>query len=89
MKLLQQGFLAGISESDELIVSKRKTIEPSFSLAGSEPHSDYVAVRIRHNNGDWTRWKFWYNDSVDERFGNTSVRFECPDGGELILYFSL
>ena len=87
VKVLQQGFLAGISESDDLIVSSRQTVEPLF-VRPIEPHLYYVAVRIRYN-ASGVGWLFWYNDSVDERFGDTSLRFECPDGGRLILYFSL
>jgi hypothetical protein len=86
VKLLQHGFLAGVSKEHGVLVSKTKTLDP---LAGEpEVLYDYVAVQIRYN-ADSIGWKFWYNDSIDAKFGDTSLRFECPDGGRLILYFSV
>jgi hypothetical protein len=79
VKVLQHGFLAGVSSEHGVTVS---------NIQSTEPLDNYVAVRIARN-ADGIGWKFWYNDSVDTRFGDTSLRFECPDGGRLILHFAV
>src|SRR5580704_16977475 len=77
VKVLQHGFLAGVSSEYGVTVSNTQSTEPLVN---------YVAVQIARN-ADGIGWKFWYNDCVDKNFGDTSLRFECPDGGRLILYF--
>jgi hypothetical protein len=86
VKVLQHGFLAGVSNEHGILVSKKKTDDPLAEKP--DVLYDYVAVQVDYN-ADGIGWKFSYNDSVDERFGDTSLRFECPDGGRLILYFSV